>query len=65
MKLVRERAGDFRIKPDRIGIVGFYAGALMAVYNAECAPAGSKSGWDINRSRVTCGLSSSWRGFGC
>ena len=38
VKLVRERAGEFHIKPDRIGIVGFSAGALMAVYNAECAP---------------------------
>ncbi|MBQ3450503.1 MAG: alpha/beta hydrolase fold domain-containing protein [Synergistaceae bacterium] len=38
VKLIRERANDFHIKPNRIGIVGFSAGALMAVYNAECAP---------------------------
>lgn len=38
VKLIRERANDFHIKPNRIGIIGFSAGALMAVYNAECAP---------------------------
>ena len=37
VKLVRARAKEFNIKPDKIGIVGFSAGALMAVYNAECA----------------------------
>ena len=43
VRLVRERAAEFGIRPDRIGIVGFSAGALMAVYNAECAPAGDKA----------------------
>ena len=43
VKLVRERAAEFRIKPDRVGIVGFSAGALMAVYNAESAPADCKA----------------------
>ncbi|MBQ7155043.1 MAG: alpha/beta hydrolase fold domain-containing protein [Synergistaceae bacterium] len=43
VKLVRERASEFHVKPDRIGIVGFSAGALMAVYNAECAPAECKA----------------------
>ena len=43
VKLVRQNAAKFRIKPDRIGIVGFSAGALMAVYNAECAPAEAKA----------------------
>ena len=43
VKLVRENAAKFHIKPDRIGIVGFSAGALMAVYNAECAPLEAKA----------------------
>ena len=43
VKLVRENAAKFNIKPYRIGIVGFSAGALMAVYNAECAPAECKA----------------------
>ena len=43
VKLVRQNAAKFRIKPNRIGIVGFSAGALMAVYNAECAPAEAKA----------------------
>lgn len=38
VKLIRNRAEEFHIKPDKIGIVGFSAGALMAVYNAESAP---------------------------
>ena len=37
VKLLRDRAEEFNIKPDKIGIVGFSAGALMAVYNAESA----------------------------
>ncbi|MBQ7558827.1 MAG: aldo/keto reductase [Synergistaceae bacterium] len=37
VKLLRTRAKEFNIKPDKIGIVGFSAGALMAVYNAESA----------------------------
>ena len=43
VKLIRERANEFHIRPDKIGIVGFSAGALMAVYNAECAPSESKA----------------------
>ncbi|MBR1437336.1 MAG: dienelactone hydrolase family protein [Synergistaceae bacterium] len=43
VKLIRERADAFHIKPDKIGIVGFSAGALMAVYNAERAPAECKA----------------------
>lgn len=43
VKLVRENAAKFNIKPDKIGIVGFSAGALMAVYNAECAPLEAKA----------------------
>ena len=43
VKLIRGRANEFGVKKDRIGIVGFSAGALMAVYNAECAPADSKA----------------------
>ena len=43
VRLVRSRADEFRVRPDRIGIVGFSAGALMAVYNAESAPAESKA----------------------
>ena len=43
VKLIRERANEFHIKPDKIGIVGFSAGALMAVCNAECAPSESKA----------------------
>lgn len=37
VKLIRSRAKEFNIMPDKIGIVGFSAGALMAVYNAESA----------------------------
>ncbi|MBR4901029.1 MAG: aldo/keto reductase [Victivallales bacterium] len=43
VRLVRARAPEFGVSPDRIGIVGFSAGALMAVYNAECAPAGDRA----------------------
>ncbi len=43
VKYLREHANQFNIKPDKIGIVGFSAGALMAVYNAESAPAESKA----------------------
>ncbi|MBQ9596341.1 MAG: alpha/beta hydrolase fold domain-containing protein [Synergistaceae bacterium] len=32
VKLLRSRAEEFNIKPDKIGIVGFSAGALMAVH---------------------------------
>lgn len=43
VKLVRERAEEFNINPHKIGIVGFSAGALMAVYNAEQAPEDSRA----------------------
>lgn len=43
VKLIRSRASEFNVKPDKIGIVGFSAGALMAVYNAESAPLDSKA----------------------
>ncbi len=43
VKLLRTRAEEFNIKPDKIGIVGFSAGALMAVYNAESAEPDSKA----------------------
>ena len=43
VKLIRSRAKDFNVKPNKIGIVGFSAGALMAVYNAESAPLDSKA----------------------
>ena len=43
VKLLRNRAKEFHVKPDKIGIVGFSAGALMAVYNAESAPVESKA----------------------
>ena len=43
VKLLRERSAEFSIDPKRIGIVGFSAGALMAVYNAESAPAESRA----------------------
>ena len=43
VKLIRERAGEFHIRPDKIGIVGFSAGALMAVYNAESAETSCKA----------------------
>ena len=41
--LLRRRAAEFGFRPDRIGIVGFSAGALMAVCNAECAPPESRA----------------------
>jgi diketogulonate reductase-like aldo/keto reductase/dienelactone hydrolase len=41
--LLRGRASEFGFRPDRIGIVGFSAGALMAVYNAESAPPESRA----------------------
>ena len=43
VRLVRSRASEFHVKPDKIGIVGFSAGALMAVYNAESADSDSKA----------------------
>lgn len=43
VRLILSRAEEFHVKPDRIGIVGFSAGALMAVYNAESAPLDSKA----------------------
>lgn len=41
--LLRGRAAEFGFRPDRIGIVGFSAGALMAVCNAESAPPESRA----------------------
>ena len=43
VKYVREHAKEFNIAPDKIGVVGFSAGALMAVYNAESAPLGERA----------------------
>lgn len=43
VKYLREHAKEFNIQSDKIGIVGFSAGALMAVYNAESAPVESKA----------------------
>ena len=43
VKLIRDRAKEFHVMPDKIGIVGFSAGALMAVYNAESAPENCKA----------------------
>lgn len=43
IKLVRERAAEFNVQPDKIGIVGFSSGALLAVYNAESAPVESRA----------------------
>lgn len=43
VRLIRNRAKDFNVEPNKIGIVGFSAGALMAVYNAESAEPGSKA----------------------
>lgn len=43
VKLLRNRAKEFNIDPNKIGIVGFSAGALMAVYNAEQAPLDSRA----------------------
>ncbi|HLY80086.1 MAG TPA: alpha/beta hydrolase [Caulobacteraceae bacterium] len=31
LQLVRERAGDYGVKPDRIGLIGFSAGAFLVV----------------------------------
>ena len=44
MKLVRSMAGEFGIDPDRIGIMGFSAGAVLAMnvglhHDAESRPA--------------------------
>ena len=43
VRFVRARAEEFHVDPHKIGIVGFSAGALMAVYNAECADVESKA----------------------
>ena len=43
VRLIRAGAEEFHIDPHKIGIVGFSAGALMAVYNAECADVESKA----------------------
>ena len=43
VKLIRTRAKEFNIKEDKIGIVGFSAGALLAVYNAESATEESRA----------------------
>ena len=43
VKYLREHAKDYNISPDKIGVVGFSAGALMAVYNAESAPLDSRA----------------------
>lgn len=43
VKLVRERASEFNVRPDKVGVVGFSAGALLAVYNAESAPDESRA----------------------
>lgn len=43
VRIVRNRAKEFHVQPDKIGIVGFSAGALMAVYNAESAEPESRA----------------------
>ena len=43
VRLVRSRAKEFHVQPNKIGIVGFSAGALMAVYNAESAKPESRA----------------------
>ena len=43
VRLVRNRAEEFHIRPDKVGVVGFSAGALMAVYNGESAPPESRA----------------------
>ena len=43
VKLIRTKAKEFNIEPDKIGIVGFSAGALLAVYNAESATEESRA----------------------
>ena len=35
---VRSHAKEYNVSPEKIGLIGFSAGALMAVYNAESAP---------------------------
>lgn len=43
VRLVRSRAEELHIQPDKVGVVGFSAGALMAVYNAQSAPPESRA----------------------
>jgi dienelactone hydrolase len=40
LQLVRERAGDFGVKPDRIGLIGFSAGAFL-VTDVALEPGGA------------------------
>ena len=46
IRLVRSRAGEWHIKPDRIGILGFSAGGELAAYAAMKSDPGAKDAAD-------------------
>jgi endo-1,4-beta-xylanase len=46
IRLVRSRADEWHIKPDRIGILGFSAGGELAAYAAMKSDAGNKEATD-------------------
>ncbi len=46
LRLVRSRAGDWHLQPDRIGIIGFSAGGELAAYAAMKNDPGSKEAAD-------------------
>lgn len=47
IRLVRSRAGEWHIKPDRIGILGFSAGGELAAYAAMKSDPGNKEATDV------------------
>lgn len=47
LRLVRSRAAEWRIKPDRVGILGFSAGGELAAYAAMKHDAGQKDAADV------------------
>lgn len=46
LRMVRSRAGEWNIKPDRIGILGFSAGGELAAFSAMKSDAGNSASSD-------------------
>jgi acetyl esterase/lipase len=53
LRMVRSRAEEWHVKPDRIGILGFSAGGELAAYAAMKSDAGQKDAADVIE-RVSC-----------
>ena len=60
LRLVRSRASEFRIAPDRIGVWGFSAGGHLASTLATHFDAGNPTAADLSSASVAVRISPSW-----